>query len=1097
MKHFFKSIHITSRFFLAIFTALLIFFLTLAASLRALTPMVPLYREPLTQLASQWLDQPLAVQQLNLHWRELEPVLDFGTVKLLSEDKSRVLFQIEHLQLGVNWSETLWRRTFVLDDIYIRGVTLNIQQLKNGQFVLDDLSNLVSQQQASSPIARINEIRDWLVNERYIGLHNIDINITDKNGRLWQLRDLDVRWHQWFLGRAHLHGEGYLIGKKPTTVDFSADFSGDLMSDQHWRAHANIALTHLELGELNTWVTLPPTIQLQQGVLSGVFQIDTQGLHIQKIKAQLAATKLQTVYKKIPIDITNFAGVINWEQLDNNNWRLDAQLKNASWQPTDKIPGATHLNLSFTLTPDNGSLFVRSHDTLIDFGGIFAKPLALTQLHVQTRWEKKGDQWDVQSPSFVVQNSDLSAKGAFRFHWQPTVADSAFINLNSSFQLNPSVVNHLSSYLPQPLMSPGLIHWLTQSIKKIQSGRGTLVWHGQVSQFPYVNTPGEFHIAAQLNNATLNYQPGWPSITQLNAKLIFDRASLLIQAQSLQTSGVSLQNVSASIPQLTNPLLQVSINNQLPAPQALQFVQHSPLKDTVGKTLKNLQLEGLAGLQLQLSIPLSEKILQPIKVNGTLNLPNNTLTLPQWNIALPKLQGVIQFTEEGITAPQLKATLFGEPITINIKSPTINASSQLVLTQLPPAIQQQIKDYASGKTNYQLTIQLAKTDAEQNELNIDSDLQGIALDLPLNLSKTADEKAASHVRMFFGDHQLTRYQIEYKDLWLELTQFENGTWHAIINNPIVTGRIDWTKDFRRQGVQGHLRYVHIDKSITTQSSSTVVKPQNIPPLDFVINDFRYHGMNFGRVDLQTIPLTRGMLVQELKAAFPGGDIAMVGNWLTMENNQDKVAVQGNMTVTHLSQVLKAWNFPDVIKSNKGLIQFKLYWPGKLYSPTLQHMTGDITLDMGDGEILNLGGSSQAAMDFGRLLNILSVESIAQRLQFKFKDLTQKGLSFYSIKGQFHLANGQLWTNKMSIEGAVVDIDMTGSIDLTHETYNLQFAVTPDITSSIPVIAAIAGGPIVGAVTWAASKIINPVLDVVTTDHYTVTGSWQNPQIKKV
>ncbi len=94
-------------------------------------------------------------------------------------------------------------------------------------------------------------------------------------------------------------------------------------------------------------------------------------------------------------------------------------------------------------------------------------------------------------------------------------------------------------------------------------------------------------------------------------------------------------------------------------------------------------------------------------------------------------------------------------------------------------------------------------------------------------------------------------------------------------------------------------------------------------------------------------------------------------------------------------------------------------------------------------------------------------------------------------------NGQATLKKMTIQGPIATVDLLGNINMVQSTYALNVTVKPHLTSSLPIIATIAGGPVAGAAVWAASKVVNPILNKVTEDQYTVTGPWSNPVIKKV
>ena len=133
----------------------------------------------------------------------------------------------------------------------------------------------------------------------------------------------------------------------------------------------------------------------------------------------------------------------------------------------------------------------------------------------------------------------------------------------------------------------------------------------------------------------------------------------------------------------------------------------------------------------------------------------------------------------------------------------------------------------------------------------------------------------------------------------------------------------------------------------------------------------------------------------------------------------------------------------------------------------------------------------------KLLSILSLQTIPRRLKLDFSDLAYDGYSFDQFEGQFVLKDGVMSTDNSVIDGPVALVSMKGRLDLDKRLYDLDLHVLPHITASLPVVAAIAGGPIAGIATWAASKILTEGVDKVTGYTYTITGPWLEPVVQQV
>ena len=50
---------------------------------------------------------------------------------------------------------------------------------------------------------------------------------------------------------------------------------------------------------------------------------------------------------------------------------------------------------------------------------------------------------------------------------------------------------------------------------------------------------------------------------------------------------------------------------------------------------------------------------------------------------------------------------------------------------------------------------------------------------------------------------------------------------------------------------------------------------------------------------------------------------------------------------------------------------------------------------------------------------------------------------------------------------------------------------------MPLIAGLAGGPLIGAATWVMNQLLSPVVSQANVKHYQLTGSWQAPKLVKI
>lgn len=323
------------------------------------------------------------------------------------------------------------------------------------------------------------------------------------------------------------------------------------------------------------------------------------------------------------------------------------------------------------------------------------------------------------------------------------------------------------------------------------------------------------------------------------------------------------------------------------------------------------------------------------------------------------------------------------------------------------------------------------------------------------------------------------------------------SWSLKLNSQQIAGQINIPKAYPKAAVNGELSHLRLQatKKSTVKSSKTL-RPQDVPPLTLKINDFAYGKKHFGKVFLH---LTRGshqVDIKELVVKSPVYYLKTTGYWRKFAGRQ-QTRLRGELLSSNLGEVLKRWQITKNLVGGKTKGSFLLSWYGFPYEPDNKSLNGEFTVKIENGRIIGLGESANEKLGLGRVLNLLSLQTLPRRLSLNFSDLTKKGYSFDTMKGTFTIHHGTVKTQNAYLDGPVAYISVKGRIGLVREDYDLLLTVSPYLTSSLPIIATIAGGPIAGAVTWVANRIFSSELRSLTAHLFKVTGPWSKPVFKAV
>ncbi|MDF3054827.1 MAG: hypothetical protein K0Q74_734, partial [Gammaproteobacteria bacterium] len=438
-----------------------------------------------------------------------------------------------------------------------------------------------------------------------------------------------------------------------------------------------------------------------------------------------------------------------------------AAFKNLSFSSWKKIPGMKNMNGRLKISQTSGSLLLDGENLSIDSDGFFAAPLSLNAYHAEVDWLKTEPGWQVQAEQFDFTDDSLTASGRLNLFVSDEEGQSPFVFLQTIFQEKNA--QHLRKYVPIKIFSKALSEWFQQAFVGEGNISGQALLHGPLDKFPYDHQEGRFQVLANTQDMVLSYQSYWPMLTKLSTDLLWNGSRLLIGVKQAEILDIPVKNVSAEIADLGRPELKINANNIITTgEQGLDFITKSPLSQTLGKKLKDIQLAGPIELDLNLLIPFHSENL-PLSVKGDITLLSPAkLALQKWGIDLVDLQGAFSFTENALAGDNLSARWLGNPVSINIKTETISADDRIIRINAQGRLSldnivkmyslDALKKIASGAAGYNVSLALRNSKGiDSTTLSMSSDLEGIEVKLPEPFAKKAATKSSLSAQLIFSD----------------------------------------------------------------------------------------------------------------------------------------------------------------------------------------------------------------------------------------------------------------------------------------------------------------------------------------------------------
>jgi uncharacterized protein (TIGR02099 family) len=354
---------------------------------------------------------------------------------------------------------------------------------------------------------------------------------------------------------------------------------------------------------------------------------------------------------------------------------------------------------------------------------------------------------------------------------------------------------------------------------------------------------------------------------------------------------------------------------------------------------------------------------------------------------------------------------------------------------------------------------------------------------------------------------LVAAQIE--QLWISGKRLDNvvlgasraadGAWNANIEADQTSGSLHWVSGTRAS--PGHLTArlarLFIPESAREGVTEVLDAPvRELPELDVVAEDFVLGSSRLGHLELDAqnsrVGRSNTWQLKRLQIDNPDGHITGSGQW-----QREPASRKRRMMLSLTLDVVDAGNFlgrfgvAGAIKGGKGKLTGHLSWLGSPFSIDYPTLSGDLELNAEKGQFLHADPGA------GRLLGVMSLQSLPRRISLDFRDIFSKGFAFDTMHATAQINNGVLATKDFKMIGANASVLIEGSTDLQTESQNLHVLVLPEISAtSASVLYAFLANPAIGIGTFLAQWVLRHPLSKIFSYEYDVTGSWAEPQVKR-
>lgn len=320
---------------------------------------------------------------------------------------------------------------------------------------------------------------------------------------------------------------------------------------------------------------------------------------------------------------------------------------------------------------------------------------------------------------------------------------------------------------------------------------------------------------------------------------------------------------------------------------------------------------------------------------------------------------------------------------------------------------------------------------------------------------------------------------------------QGGLWHSVVSAREFEGAVSWQPEGRGR-ITARMKRLALPAAPVAAATTDPAarRTADWPALDILAEQFQLKDKALGRLELVAAPAEREWRIERLVISNPDGTLNADGAWRSGAE-QPRMQVNLRLTVSDIGKLLARLNYPEGVRRGTAKIEGSLNWPGGPQQFDYPGLSGNLVLDARQGQFAKLEPG------IGKLLGILSLQSLPRRITLDFRDIFSGGFAFDEIVGTVSVNRGIANTDGLRIQGPAARVLMSGEVDLARETQKLDVKITPSLSDSVALAGALIGGPVAGVAAFIAQKVLKDPFERIAAYEYRITGTWNDPQVSKI
>ncbi len=433
------------------------------------------------------------------------------------------------------------------------------------------------------------------------------------------------------------------------------------------------------------------------------------------------------------------------------DWQLSTNFREVDVEPWRGAPGLDNASGFAVLTQDSGRVQLASSEFSMAFPKVYRQQLDYHSFSAELQWQVHPDAFRLRSGPFTATADEGEVRGLFSLKL-PRSDTPAGSEMDLMVSLRDTVPEYRRKYLPYKL-NPNLLEWLEPSIGEGRIAEGGFIYRGSLVRNPKYRT---IQLFFDVEDTRIDYHPEWPAVDDLDGLVLIDDSDVDVYAQRGRILDSEVRDVRIQLRQDADRQLQLALVAAMrgSAADGLAVVNTSPLRNTVGDTFTDWRLQGELDTRLALAMNLSDAGSEP-QVNLVAEWSDVDVDMSDIDLRIDDVNGTLYYDSyNGFSAEEMTGSAWGRPLTGKVRQGRAgDGLAELDIEVRGRAGADDVREWldldvlrlAQGETAATLHVRVPPGDGAR--LEIDSGLEGVALDLPSPWAKAAGESRRMQLSM--------------------------------------------------------------------------------------------------------------------------------------------------------------------------------------------------------------------------------------------------------------------------------------------------------------------------------------------------------------